>query len=227
MTSHGDYLGVGDAATTHQYRALGGKQLDPVVAAQLRLRWWGNFFLVVIAGLLIWNGVATSGMAVGMIQTQPQLKATTGYTAAMKKSTDDAINGTATFIQERMKQFPDNQFDVWFKEFSDSIASISTILSVVKRSAEGAGADIDKLVTSAVVASIREFVPPEDKRSVGAFLENVAALTGKIRKVADKLTPDELAQGFRTVSKLANDTATVIGAVRTALQDPNENTANV
>ena len=190
---------------------------DPV-HAQWALSWWGNAFLLAIVGLLIWNGVALSAMGYGMISTQPQLERTTEYTHSMKVSTEGAINGATQFFQERLAKFPDNQVDVWAGQLSESVKSTAQILAKVEEVTRSAGTDVNGMVHAAVVALVREMVPDENKPKVSAMVDDIAAVTKKLRESIDMLSHEEIAHGFRSVSQLSRDADDVVSAIKAALQ---------
>lgn len=213
--SDGAYLGGADKGG-YANSCCGPREHDPAIATW-KLTWWGNFLLVAIVGLLIWNGVATSAMGYGMLQTQPQLERTTEYTHSMKLSTEGAINGATKFVQTRLAQYPENQSDVWLKQLSDSLSSTNVILKAIEVSVHNASSDVHGLINTVVTTVLKELVPQEDKAKVGQMLDDIASATKKIRDALEKLTPDEIAQGFRSITQLSRDTDDVVAAIKNAL----------
>lgn len=172
--------------------------------------------MLILIGLLIWNSLAISAMGWGMIQTQPQLARTTEYTHSMKVTTEGAINGATKFFKTRMAEYPENQMDVWVKQLSESLGSITVITKSIETSIDAALSDINGLVHTSVVAIVKELVPAENKAKISAMFNDIAAITQKMRNATDKLTADELAQGFRSISQLSRDTDDVVAAIKNA-----------
>jgi hypothetical protein len=227
MAEFGNYLETGGDRLLRQAAdyghgtgccAGGGKVADPATAVW-RLTWWQNLLLLAVVGLLIWNSIAVSAMGYGMIQTQPQLEETTGYTRAMKLSTEGAINGTTKFIKKRLAEFPDNQPDIWMRQISDTLASVTRIVGSIDKSVHDASSPegISAIVHTAVGTLVKEMVPEADKAKVSLVLDDVVAVSHKLREVIDQLTPEELSQGLRSVLQLSKDTDDVVAAIKAAL----------
>lgn len=231
MSDFSDYLGSGhgeERLLSHggpnPLRCCGPPSKSHDASTTLwRLRWWNNVYLIVIAGLLVWVGVATSAMGYGLISTQPQLERTTSYTHSMKVSTEGAINGTTHFIQQRLAEFPANQVDVWLRQLSDSLASVTRIAGSIDRSVHETTSEtgINNIVHVAVSSLVGELVPANKKASVAVIVDDFSAVAKKMRLAMDMLTADEIAQGFRAVSQLSQDTDEVVSAIKSALAKRN------
>lgn len=166
-----------------------------------------------IGGLLIWVALSTSAMGYGLISSAPQLERTTGYTHDMKISTEGAINGAQDYYQRRMARFPPNQVDVWFKQFSSSLESIDHILASIKAQIGNALGDMENMLSVAVTAGIKAFVPVESKATIVKTIDDAAAIVSKYRAAVDLLTPEEIAATFRSGSKLIEDSDVILSAI--------------
>ena len=192
---------------------------DPV-AMQMRQNWIRNALLVAIAGLLIWNALASSAMGYGMISTQPQLEETTGYTRAMKVSTESAINGTRDFLQARLAEFPKDQTSIWLHQMSDTLASVKNIMASMEHSVAGVTSPegMAKLTETAVATFVDHTVTAEDKAQLGVILGDVTKITSKLGAAFEQMSPDELAQFLRTASQVAADVDSVVSVLKAAFQ---------